>query len=67
MVVAKDCSRIGRSGLLVQLAGPEGPFQGQRCLPGHSGRDLDPAALVWWCRLHVVSCVPAENNVQNEN
>jgi hypothetical protein len=66
MVVAKGCSRIGRSGLLVQLAGPEGPFQGPGCLPGHSGRDLDPAALARCCRLQVVSCVPAENIAMNE-
>jgi hypothetical protein len=65
MVVAKGCSRIGRSGLLVQLAGPEGPFQGPGCLPGHSGRDLDPPALARCCRLHDVGSVPPENNAFN--
>jgi hypothetical protein len=67
LVVAKGCSRIGRSGLLVQISGPGGPFQGPGCLPGHSGRDLDPTALARCCRLHVVVFVPPENIVFNEN
>jgi hypothetical protein len=67
MVVAKGCSRIGLSVLLVQISEPEGPFHGPGCLPGHSGHDLDRAALGRCCRLHVVVFVPLENNVFNEN
>jgi hypothetical protein len=67
LVVAEIGLWRGLSGLLVQNSEPEVPFQGPGCLPGHSGRDLDPPALAWWCRLHVVVFVPLENNVFNEN
>jgi hypothetical protein len=66
LVVAEIGLLRGLSGLLVQNSGPAGPFQGPGCLPGHSGRDLDPAALAHCCRLYVEGCVQAENNVFNE-
>jgi hypothetical protein len=67
MVVAKGCSRIGLSVLLVQISEPEGPFQDPGCHPCDSGRDLDPPALACCCRLQDVGCVPPENIVMNEN
>jgi hypothetical protein len=67
LVVAEIGRWRGLSGLLVQISEPEGPFHGPGCLPGHSGRDLNPPALAHCCRLHVEGCVPAENNVFNEH
>jgi hypothetical protein len=66
LVVAEIGHQSGRSGLLVQLAGPEGPFHGTGWCSGCQGGDLDPAALARCCRLHVVSCVVAENIAMNE-
>jgi hypothetical protein len=64
--VAEIGRQSGRSGLLVQISEPEGPFHGPGWCSGCQGGDLDPAALARCCRLHVVVFVPPENNVFNE-
>jgi hypothetical protein len=52
---------------MVQISEPEGPVHGPGCLPGHSGRDLDPPALAGSCRLHDVGSVPPVNIAMSEN
>jgi hypothetical protein len=66
LVVAEIGRWRGLSGLMVQIYEPEVPFHGPGWCSGCQGGDLDPPALAWWCRLHVVSCVPAENIAINE-